>query len=955
MSDLFLTVFNRAMAAGWLILAVLVLRLVLRKAPKWIRCVLWALAAVRLACPFSLESVLSLVPSAEVLAPETLYDPTPAVHTGVASLNTAINQSFTPAMTPAELTSVNPLQVWTWLAGWVWVLGMAALLVYALASWLRLRKRVAASVEEDGLWRCDGIHSPFILGVFRPRIYVPSDLAGEDLAYVTAHEQAHLKRKDHWWKPLGYLLLTVYWFHPLVWAAYVLLCRDIELACDEKVVRDLDGDEKKAYSQALVTCAVSRRTIAACPVAFGEVGVRQRVKSVLHYKKPAFWVILLALVLCMAVAVCFLTNPVTFTLEFAREDIARVETMDLRLNSGDLTGELSEAQTDELWNRLQNLEGSKQTDAYGGSTPFYSVSIQLTDGQWIKIRGYALDGSKVDLVQGDDVYQINDEEFQAYLDGLCAGGNKTEAATEDVQTVEVPDPLADGSVYISTECVFLNPLSSAVASADSGYYYTIHGSTFSLVRRSSQAAAAIQVKSWQWQDWPFTEDAWAEKFWITPVDVSGYTERLYLPLNEDYYLLSLDGRLWLVDDHGDSKTGIWSIHALERAENLVTARWSYMDGVDGEHLPMVLKFEMEYDQLRLNCDQGQIFGATTNVNYEDKIYYAGQTETIYWTALNEDGTTAPDEAEITFAIVKDDVTLAEGVLTLDRQGQCGIEVSGTPPTGAVSVMDADGSLLFIASLPAAGPRESTLADYLESLTPSEIGHVSWAGVREAPSAEELLAMVQRACENLVETEPFLEYWSLEAYAGGRAAGMWSDDDAIRLQVGLVEPVIHITAGENLPAGDLCVADEELYWFLRTAYDTEPRGVDQDAYEAYKDWLVPLLNSQETLPAVAGDVVITKELTGLVLADSSEKLHAQAYEVDIVWNVEPKEKAFDLLAGGARVDSELRIHGMNAASSYLIVMDGEPVGFVGWWFLLDKTLDDQFETREALLEAVKRDG
>lgn len=236
MSELFLNLLNRAIAAGWVVLAVLLLRLVLRKAPCWIHCSLWALVGLRLVWPFSIESMLSLLPSREVLPPSVLYNPAPTVQTGIGAVNAAVNGSFTPAMTAAPGASVNPLQVWSWLAGWVWLFGAAVLLGYGLFSYVRLRNRVAVCVEEQGLYRCDAIGSPFILGIFRPKIYVPSDLAPEILPHVLAHERAHLARKDHWWKPLGYLLLTVFWFHPLLWAAYVLLCRDIERACDERVI-----------------------------------------------------------------------------------------------------------------------------------------------------------------------------------------------------------------------------------------------------------------------------------------------------------------------------------------------------------------------------------------------------------------------------------------------------------------------------------------------------------------------------------------------------------------------------------------------------------------------------------------------------------------------------------------------------------------------------------------------
>lgn len=311
MDKIFLSLLNRSIAAGWLILAVLALRLLLKKAPKWLPCILWGIAAVRLICPFSFESAFSLIPSGETLSRTTVvYDQKPEITSGISALNRTINPVIQDAFAPSPGASVNPLQVWMFFGGILWAVGLSALLLYALASFWCLNIRLRESIPlEENVRLCDGVESPFILGIVRPRIYLPSDLKKEEMKYVLAHERAHLKRRDHWWKLLGYLVAAVYWFHPLVWAAYILFCRDMELACDEKVIKEMDMEEKKAYSHALVTCSVSKRRVMVCPVAFGEIGVKERVKAVLHYRKPAFWLILAAMLVCAVVAVCFLTNP----------------------------------------------------------------------------------------------------------------------------------------------------------------------------------------------------------------------------------------------------------------------------------------------------------------------------------------------------------------------------------------------------------------------------------------------------------------------------------------------------------------------------------------------------------------------------------------------------------------------------------------------------------------------
>ena len=310
MNEIFLEILNTGIMAGWLVLAVLIARLALKKAPAWIKCALWAIVGLRLVWPFEIKSVLSLIPSSQTIPPAELYAPAPQVHTGIPVLNSAINPVFTPTFTTEPVNSVNPLQVATTIAAWIWVLGFAALMLYALISYLRLRRLVRVSMPAgEGVYLCDHVSSPFILGIVKPRIYLPSQLAPEKWESILAHERAHLVRRDHWWKPLGFLLLTVFWFHPLLWVAYILLCRDVEMACDEKVIQRLTDAQKQDYSRVLLECSVERKWISACPLAFGETGVKQRIKAVLHYKKPTLWILIIALIVCTVLAVCFLTDP----------------------------------------------------------------------------------------------------------------------------------------------------------------------------------------------------------------------------------------------------------------------------------------------------------------------------------------------------------------------------------------------------------------------------------------------------------------------------------------------------------------------------------------------------------------------------------------------------------------------------------------------------------------------
>ena len=362
MAAVFLKLLNLSISASWLVLAVLVLRLISKRSPKWVNVLLWGIVALRLVLPFSIESALSLIPSAETVSPAAVqFDPAPTITSGVSVIDNAVNPSLSEHFSAVPTASVNPLYVWTEIAGWVWLIGLGAMLLYALVSYLRLRRRVSVSLPiQDHIYLCDAISSPFILGVVKPHIYLPSGLDGVQRQNVLAHEQAHLARRDHWWKPLGFALLAVYWFNPVLWLAYTLLCRDIELACDERVIRTMDESAVKTYSTVLLACSMPRKAVITCPLAFGEVGVKERVKNALHYKKPAFWVVAASVAVCVVVAVCFLTNPPTDTdaaglVGFHREQVTYADVTDAsgaQPSSVQLTAE----ETDAVYALLDTLQ-----------------------------------------------------------------------------------------------------------------------------------------------------------------------------------------------------------------------------------------------------------------------------------------------------------------------------------------------------------------------------------------------------------------------------------------------------------------------------------------------------------------------------------------------------------------------------------------------------------------------
>ena len=336
MTKVFLYLANRSIRAGFLILAVIGLRFLFRKLPKGPQLLLWAVVALRLAVPFSPESPWSLLPSAEPFSSQaTINTPlqgypsilqaeneisvpaaTEAPHVVTGAAPTTVTQPQTGSSaspgaleTPAA-SGLGDLDVFFRICTVVWLLGMAAMISYGLISYLRLRKKLSVSLRQDGcIYICDEISSPFVLGLCRPRIYLPSGLSPAAKPYVLAHEQAHLRHGDAWWKLLGFLLLGVYWFHPLVWAAYALFCRDLEMACDERAVKGMDDRQRKDYACTLLLCAAPKGSFSVCPVAFSQNSIKARIKNLLQKKNARLWAGLLALIAALVVILCFATNP----------------------------------------------------------------------------------------------------------------------------------------------------------------------------------------------------------------------------------------------------------------------------------------------------------------------------------------------------------------------------------------------------------------------------------------------------------------------------------------------------------------------------------------------------------------------------------------------------------------------------------------------------------------------
>ena len=408
MEGIFVKLLNMSISASVLILIAVLLRGVLRRSPKWIHCLLWGLVVVRLVCPLSFESSFSLAPRADFVETKLGVQREDGRYMNSATdVSKVLNDDLDNAQNKNLANKGNADRQGDWKKiSWTWFVGAVLLLSYAAISYLRFRKKVQASVRlRDGIYVCDNIRTPFILGVIRPGIYLPSDMDEVQTDNVIAHERAHLSRLDQVWKPLGYCLLAVYWFNPLCWLAYVLFCRDMELACDEKVIRDMDTEDKKVYSRVLLSFSDPSHRIAAGPLAFGEIGVKKRIQSVLNYRKPAFWMVGLAILALVVTSLCFLTNP-----KEANDPAQTMGTAEYQLPDG-----LEAENADDLTIFTPNVYkvGSEASCADDRISAGYIQKFNTTD-DW----GTMKDG-KIEQVYSDNHSTVED---YGSIDGLCAPG-----------------------------------------------------------------------------------------------------------------------------------------------------------------------------------------------------------------------------------------------------------------------------------------------------------------------------------------------------------------------------------------------------------------------------------------------------------------------------------------------------------------------------------------------------
>ncbi|MBQ4267903.1 MAG: hypothetical protein IJB93_06890 [Clostridia bacterium] len=731
LTTLFIEVFNLSISAGWIVLAVVLLRFLLKKAPKWINCLWWLLVGIRLVFPFSIESIFSLIPSAKVVSPDIIYSPSPSISTGFPALNTVVNPVISESFAPDLSNSVNPLQVVAILGSYVWLIGIAVMVIYAVVCYVLLKRKMRTAVKFEGnIFESENVQSPFILGILKPKIYLPFGLTDENRNHIISHENAHLKRKDHLIKPVAYLILSVYWFNPLMWLSYVLLCRYIELACDEKAVKNFAHEERQEYSFALLQNSTHRRMIAACPLAFGEVGVKQRIKSVMNYKKPAFWVIVVALVASVVASVCLLTNPVSadeikegYYLErdriyservtdYVTENIYGVdfaETPYLYVIENGITMDVGELQKSDLDNErlgsftfldmapeldkittayvARNWDGESETE---NCTLHYLVKTE--NDEYYMIKAFAptlwLDGVINEKGEAEigEVGQITVKEIRRlgylgenYKDHLVTTERTSEASERDsairvalMNQLPAPDGSLSDGLPFTTVSIHVPGVETVSGTRKE------HEGTLSHIVYETYAVCFARYR-YTYENGQFAEYGEANKA-VLEFEIwedGTYALKECKEFISDESAEEFEKRFNELTDSSDyDETQLADTLTYECRVNAMNhfdvASWTYSPMLSATwHYACPITFSMDYDKAVISCTDGTMVkekNLERNEEATEMTYENGDTP--IWTPIRWDGSESSEEAksaEISFRLYKNGRTIYKGKITAKAQ------------------------------------------------------------------------------------------------------------------------------------------------------------------------------------------------------------------------------------------------------------------------------------------------
>jgi len=697
---------NMSLTASVTVVLVILLRFALKKAPKVISYALWGIVLFRLLCPFSIGSSFSVFNLLETPTEDSgfitsviEYVPTDIVHTEypsvvlpVPGVSDVINEALPQG---EEQLRADPLEAPISFATYIWMAGVLVMGIYSAISYVQLRRKLRIVVPlRDNIFIADDIKSPFVVGLFRPRIYLPCNLSQKEQEYIILHEKHHIKRCDHIMKALAFLALAIHWFNPLVWVAFILAGKDMEMSCDEAVIRKVGTDVRADYSASLLTLATGRRIIAGTPLAFGEGDTKGRIHNLSKWKKPAVWIVIISVILCVGLAVCLITNPANGMHLYEIDDSRNYSDLLHERETITLSSFGKETPVSDMGGLLKALDEVKV-----GRTAIPSRSEDRDHSHQIILDGrtyinFSWDYTRVwidNRVKPTYTYMVTNPlaVSQLFRD---FGGDNTGSEIGSVGEI-IP-----GTTYVPYQCIYMNPLSSyAAMGGDSGLKYILGGEYLVIVNRgngsimsiasnpegemldngSGDSRAMVEVGDWDWKEFPYTDEEWEALFWPEGIFViedirEKYDNILYIHLSSEMFLLNLDGSLWLVTVSNDPKVGtyIWSIYSLVPESAMGFAQWEFAPMLSSRLPVFRFEFDMEYTSIQATCDNGLLVPWDTPGSSSDTIMTYKEGCALYWSPSDEAGK-AVTSAKILFTVMNGDTPVYQGNIYLDGSSGTG--------------------------------------------------------------------------------------------------------------------------------------------------------------------------------------------------------------------------------------------------------------------------------------------
>lgn len=709
---------NMSLTASIAIVLLILLRFVLKKAPKVISYALWGIVLFRLLCPVSIGSTFSAFNLFETPTEDSgfitsviEYVPTDIVHTEypsvvvpVPGVSDAINEALPQG---EEQLRADPLEALVSIATYVWMAGVLGMGIYSVMSYVQLRRKLRVVVPlRENIFIADDIKSPFVVGLFRPKIYLPCNLGEQEQEYIILHEKHHIKRLDHVMKALAFMALAIHWFNPLVWVAFILAGKDMEMSCDEAVIRQVGSDVRADYSASLLTLATGRRIIAGTPLAFGEGDTKGRIHNLSKWKKPAVWIVILSVILCVVLAVCLMTNPANGMHLYEIDDSRNYSDLLQERESITLKSFGNETAVADMEGLLKALDEVKV-----GRTAIPSRSEDRDSSHQIILDGrtyinFSWDYTRVwidNRVKPTYTYMVTNPLAVSQLFKIYGDGN----GSSEIASV---GEIIPGTTYVPYQCIYMNPLSSyAAMGGDSGCKYILGGDYLVIINRgngnivsitsnpdaeildngSGESKAMVQVEDWDWEVFPYTDDEWEELFWPEGIFViedirEKYENILYIRLSSEMFLMNVDGSVWLVELSNDPNVGtyIWSIYSLVPESAMGFAQWEFVPMLSSRLPVFRVEFDMEYTSIQATCDNGLLVPWDTPGSSSDTIMTYKEGCALYWSPSNEEGK-AVTSAKILFTVMNGDTPVYQGNIYLEgNSGSSGRRIYNASLIGA---------------------------------------------------------------------------------------------------------------------------------------------------------------------------------------------------------------------------------------------------------------------------------